>query len=98
MGLINKGSILGVLVTFAAAILLGLVAFDVPYFKSVFFLRAGIPVNGQTYTVDFGVLGFCGFFPGGPVNCTSPHVGYEIGEHDNAYSCPAGHLLNLRID
>jgi hypothetical protein len=80
MGLINQGSIFGVVATLTATVLLGIVALNVPYFKSIYFLRADIVnPNGTPFTVDFGVLGYCGSLNGGPVSCTSPRVGYEIG-------------------
>ncbi len=80
MTIINHGSILGVVTTILATILLGIVAFDVPYFKAVYFLRAAITNNGTPFTIDMGVLGYCGSLDGGPLLCTAPKVGYEVGQ------------------
>ncbi|KAF8591951.1 pali-domain-containing protein [Ramaria rubella] len=67
----------GFLVTLVATILLAVVSFSVPLFKSVFFLEATVSFNGQNGSATFGVLGYC-LNAGGHVNCTSPRVGYEF--------------------
>ncbi|KAJ6521795.1 hypothetical protein DFH09DRAFT_1097492 [Mycena vulgaris] len=59
--------ILGLASVAAATALLGMVAFDVPYFKSVYFLRLNLgngtatatTGNGTSPFVDLGALGFC---------------------------------------
>ncbi|THU90901.1 pali-domain-containing protein [Dendrothele bispora CBS 962.96] len=67
----------GFLATLAAAVLLGIVSFCVPYFKSVFFLKAGFQSGGKNGTITFGTLGFCLDF-GGEVACSKPQVGYQL--------------------
>jgi len=78
--LIDQGALWRAIFTLVATILLGMVAFDVPYFKSVYYLRAALPIPNlaKVYYVDFGTLGFCGFFQGEALNCTLPKIGYEI--------------------
>jgi len=68
----------GFLSTLAATVLLGIVSFCVPYFKSVFFLKAGFQANGQEGTITFGTLGFCLEFADG-TTCSKPQVGYQLG-------------------
>ncbi|KAJ7191113.1 actin cortical patch SUR7/pH-response regulator pali [Mycena pura] len=80
--------ILGVASIAAAAVLLGLVAFDVPYFKSVYFLRidlagAAASTAGSPATpyVDLGVLGFCTDLQNGlGLQCSPPKIGYSLSE------------------
>ncbi|KAK7448784.1 hypothetical protein VKT23_013515 [Stygiomarasmius scandens] len=67
----------GFLSTLAATVLLGIVSFCVPYFKSVFFLKAGFQANGQEGTITFGTLGFCLEFADG-TTCSKPQVGYQL--------------------
>ncbi|KAJ7651337.1 actin cortical patch SUR7/pH-response regulator pali [Roridomyces roridus] len=79
--------ILGVASIAAAAILLGIVAFDVPYFKSIYFLRidlAGAAAstadsNQTTPFVDLGVLGFCTDLKNGMgLQCSPAKIGYSL--------------------
>ncbi|KAJ7239370.1 hypothetical protein B0H12DRAFT_1075014 [Mycena haematopus] len=81
--------ILGVASIAAAAVLLGLVAFDVPYFKSIYFLRidlaggvASTVASNQTRPyVDLGVLGFCTDLQNGlGLQCSPAKIGYSLSE------------------
>ncbi|KAG5730529.1 pH-response regulator protein palI/rim-9 [Termitomyces sp. T112] len=67
----------GFLVTCVATVLLVVVSFCVPYFKSVYFLKANISVAGQNGTITFGTLGYCLESSNG-TSCSSPAVGYEL--------------------
>ncbi|EIN13846.1 pali-domain-containing protein [Punctularia strigosozonata HHB-11173 SS5] len=77
MGLIRPATP-GFLVTLVATILLAIVSFSVPYFKSVFFLKASLSVESINGSVTFGTLGYCLEISGQSTNCTSPHIGYEL--------------------
>ncbi|KAK7055931.1 actin cortical patch SUR7/pH-response regulator pali [Favolaschia claudopus] len=81
--------ILGVASIAAASVLLALVAFDVPYFKSIYFLRidlAGAAAstassNQTTPFVDLGVLGYCTDLKNGlGLQCSPAKIGYDLGE------------------
>lgn len=74
----------GFLVTLAAAALLAVVSFSVPYFKSVFFLKASLSQEGISGTITFGTLGYCVELSNG-TTCSKPHVGYELGRPDSLY-------------
>jgi hypothetical protein len=66
-------------VTLVATVLLVVVSFSVPYFQSVFFLKASLNVTGiPGGSITFGTLGYCLDIPGHAKNCTKPSVGYEI--------------------
>ncbi|KAG7099727.1 hypothetical protein E1B28_001544 [Marasmius oreades] len=67
----------GFIATLTATILLAIVSFCVPFFKSVFFLKAEATVGGQNATITFGTLGYC-FELNGNVSCSKPSVGYEL--------------------
>ncbi|KAI0275300.1 SUR7/PalI family-domain-containing protein [Gloeopeniophorella convolvens] len=67
----------GFLVTLIATILLAVVSFSVPLFKSVFFLKASLAVEGTSGSVTFGVLGYCLELSNG-TTCSKPTVGYEL--------------------
>lgn len=67
----------GFIATLTATILLAIVSFCVPYFKSVYFLKASTSVGGQNATITFGTLGYC-FDLNGNVTCSKPSVGYEL--------------------
>ncbi|KAF7333800.1 hypothetical protein MVEN_02336800 [Mycena venus] len=81
--------ILGVASVAAATALLGMVAFDVPYFKAVYFLRLDLG-NGTTVTttgngtspfVDLGALGFCTDLQDGRgLQCSPLKIGYSLAE------------------
>jgi len=81
--------ILGVTSVVAATILLGIVAFDVPYFKSIYFLRIDLAgasastsdANQTTPYIDLGVLGFCTDLKDGKgLQCSQAHVGYSLDD------------------
>ncbi|KAF8899128.1 SUR7/PalI family-domain-containing protein [Infundibulicybe gibba] len=76
MGLIRPATP-GFIVTLVATILLAVVSFCVPYFKSVFFLKASISVGSTSGNITFGTLGYCVELASG-TNCSSPSVGYEL--------------------
>ncbi|CAE6400800.1 unnamed protein product [Rhizoctonia solani] len=67
----------GFLFTLAATALLAVVSFSVPWFKSVYFLRAAISQSGVSGSVTFGVLGYCLDF-NNQVQCSKPSVGWEF--------------------
>ncbi|KAJ7157169.1 SUR7/PalI family-domain-containing protein [Mycena filopes] len=64
----------GFILTTAATALLAVVSFCVPYFKSVYFLKADISPAG---TITFGTLGYCVEL-GGTTTCSKASVGYEL--------------------
>ncbi len=68
----------GFLVTLVATILLAVVSFSVPWFKSVFFLKASLAVEGINGSITFGVLGYCLELSNG-TTCSKPSVGYKLG-------------------
>ncbi|KAJ7765878.1 actin cortical patch SUR7/pH-response regulator pali [Mycena maculata] len=79
--------ILGVASIAAAAVLLALVAFDVPYFKSIYFLRidlagaAASTSNQTTPFVDLGVLGYCTDLQNGlGLQCSPAKIGYSLSD------------------
>jgi hypothetical protein len=77
MGIIRPATP-GFLVTLVATILLAVVVFCVPYFKTIFFLKASISVDGFTGNVTFGTLGYCLELTNG-TTCSKPSIGYELG-------------------
>ncbi|KAJ7611182.1 hypothetical protein FB45DRAFT_1009661 [Roridomyces roridus] len=87
--MVSWTKILGLASVAGATALLGMVAFNVPYFKSVYFLRIDL-VNGTASTaaanqstpfVDLGTLGFCtNLQDGRGLQCSSSHVGYNLSE------------------
>jgi hypothetical protein len=87
--MVSWNKILGVVSVTAATVLLGLVAFDVPYVKSVYFLRIDLgngtasaaAVNQTNPFIDLGVLGFCTDLKDGRgLQCSAAHVGYNLSE------------------
>jgi len=87
--MVSWNKILGVASVAAATALLGLVAFDVPYFKSVYFLRIDLgngtastaSVNQTNAFVDLGVLGFCTDLKDGRgLQCSPAQIGYSLSE------------------
>ncbi|KIK70593.1 hypothetical protein GYMLUDRAFT_32636 [Collybiopsis luxurians FD-317 M1] len=76
MGIIRPATP-GFLCTLTATILLAIVSFCVPYFKSVFFLKADITEGSFSGTITFGTLGYCLELSNG-TSCSKPSVGYEI--------------------
>jgi hypothetical protein len=85
--MVSWNKILGVASVAAATALLGMVAFDVPYFKSVYFLRIDLG-NGTASTlaanqtnpfVDLGALGFCTDLKNGRgLQCSPAKIGYNL--------------------
>lgn len=69
----------GFLVTLIATILLAVVSFSVPWFKSIFFLKASLAVEGVSGSITFGVLGYCLELNNG-TTCSKPSIGYELGK------------------
>jgi hypothetical protein len=51
----------------------------VPWFKSVFFLKASLAVEGINGSVTFGVLGYC-FQLNNGTTCSKASVGYQLGK------------------
>jgi len=87
--MVSWNKILGVASVAAATALLGIVAFDVPYFKSVYFLRIDLgngtastaAVNQTNAFVDLGALGFCTDLKDGRgLQCSPAKVGYNLSE------------------
>lgn len=68
----------GFVVTLTATILLAVVVFCVPYFKSIFFLKAAFTQGDISGYITLGTLGYC-FNDGSNTTCSKPSVGYEFG-------------------
>lgn len=68
----------GFIVTLVATALLAVVSFCVPYFKSVYFLRADINIGNNHGAITFGTLGYCLELSNG-TTCSSPSIGYQLG-------------------
>ncbi|KAJ7503282.1 hypothetical protein B0H11DRAFT_2222564 [Mycena galericulata] len=99
--------ILGVASIAAAAILLGIVAFDVPYFKSVFFLRIDLAgaaastaaANQTTPYVDLGVLGFCTDLKNGlGLQCSPAKIGYSLSDASKYINGTLPSILSEGVD
>ncbi|KAH8990201.1 pali-domain-containing protein [Lactarius hatsudake] len=67
----------GFLVTLTATILLAVVSFSVPWFKSIYFLKASLAVEGVNGSITFGVLGYCLELSNG-TTCSKASVGYQL--------------------
>ncbi|KAF8167411.1 SUR7/PalI family-domain-containing protein [Crassisporium funariophilum] len=67
----------GFIVTLVATALLAVVCFCVPYFKSIYFLKATITVENTTGSITFGTLGYCLELANG-TTCSKPSIGYEL--------------------
>ncbi|KAH6916687.1 SUR7/PalI family-domain-containing protein [Coprinopsis sp. MPI-PUGE-AT-0042] len=67
----------GFIVTLVATILLAVVSFCVPYFKSVYFLKASTTVEGISGSITFGTLGYC-LEVSNVTTCSKPSIGYEL--------------------
>jgi hypothetical protein len=74
---IIKPTTIGFLATLAAAVLLAMVSFSVPYFHKVFFLKASLAVEGQVVDITFGTLGYCTML-NGKTTCSNATIGYEL--------------------
>jgi hypothetical protein len=68
----------GFILTTLATALLAVVSFCVPYFKSVYFLKADVSVSGVSGFLTFGTLGYCVEI-NGVTTCSKPSIGYELG-------------------
>lgn len=55
------------------------VSFNVPYFKTIYFLRATYNSSGQSGYITLGTLGYC-LSVNGNESCTKPSIGYEFSE------------------
>ena len=71
----------GFLVTLTATILLAVVTFSVPYFKTVYFFQASLQTEGVDGSITFGTLGYCLHLKSNGTTCSKPSIGYELGEH-----------------
>lgn len=69
----------GFLTTLAATIILAIVSFSVPYFKSVYFLKASLAAEGQSGDITFGTLGYCVIL-NNTTKCSNATVGYELSQ------------------
>lgn len=69
----------GFLVTLIATILLAIVSFNVPYLKSIYFLKASLSAEGVSGNLTLGTLGYCMELSNG-TTCSKPSVGYSLGE------------------
>ncbi|KAF7970871.1 hypothetical protein HWV62_22690 [Athelia sp. TMB] len=69
----------GFLVTLIATVLLAIVSFNVPYLKSVYFLKASLSVEGLSGNLTLGTLGYCMELSNG-TTCSKPSIGYELGK------------------
>lgn len=69
----------GFIVTLIATILLAIVSFNVPYLKSIYFLKASLTAESITGNLTLGTLGYCMELSNG-TTCSKPSVGYELGE------------------
>lgn len=77
----------GFIITLTATILLAIVSFSVPLFRSVFFLKASLAVEGINGSVTFGVLGYCLELNNG-TTCSKASVGYQLSKPPLALSYP----------
>ncbi|KAJ3489613.1 hypothetical protein NLI96_g2013 [Meripilus lineatus] len=68
----------GFLVTLTATILLAVVTFSVPYFKTVYFLQASLQTEGIDGSITFGTLGYCLHLKSNGTTCSKPSIGYEL--------------------
>ncbi|KZT43730.1 pali-domain-containing protein [Sistotremastrum suecicum HHB10207 ss-3] len=68
----------GFLITLIATIILLVVSFSVPWFKSIYFLKANISIDKQSGYITFGVLGYCTSINNAAANCTKAQLGYEF--------------------
>jgi len=87
--MVSWNKILGLTSVGVATALLGIVAFDVPYVKSVYFLRIDLAnatastaaANQTTPFVDLGALGFCTDLKDGRgLQCSPAKIGYALSE------------------
>ncbi|KAG8948615.1 hypothetical protein FRC03_000670, partial [Tulasnella sp. 419] len=67
----------GFLTTLTATILLVVVSFSVPWFKTVYFLKASLTYEGQSGFITLGTLGYC-LDVNGQQSCSKPTIGYQF--------------------
>jgi len=108
--MVSWNKILGVATVAAGTALLGMVAFDVPYFKSIYFLRidlgnsttgvsVGAAANQTTPFVDLGVLGFCTDLQNGKgLQCSAAKIGYNLSEAANFIGGPLPPALTASVE
>jgi len=105
----SGSKILGVVTVVAATILLGIVAFDVPYFKSIYFLRIDLSNSSavastnnavqNTPFVDLGVLGYCtDLKDGNGLQCSKAQIGYSLGEASKFINGSLPHILTEGVN
>jgi SUR7/PalI family len=87
----------GFIVTLVATCLLAVVSFCVPYFKSVYFLKATTTVEGISGSITFGTLGYC-LEVNNVTSCSKPSIGYELGMCRVALDCRRPFWTNLDIN
>jgi hypothetical protein len=75
----------GFLVTLTATILLAVVSFNVPYFKSIYFLQATYSSGSSSGSIILGTMGYC-VTVNGQQTCTKPSIGYEFGQSAVAHN------------
>ncbi|TFK94424.1 pali-domain-containing protein [Polyporus arcularius HHB13444] len=76
MGLLRPATP-GFLVTLIATGLLAVVSFNVPFLKSIFFLKAAVNSGNVNEEIIFGTLGYC-LTVSGTQTCSKPSVGYQL--------------------
>ncbi|KAF7321195.1 hypothetical protein HMN09_00208000 [Mycena chlorophos] len=94
--MVSWNKILGVATVAAGTALLGMVAFSVPEFKSIYFLRIDLSnstvttaVNQTAPFVDLGVLGFCTDLQNGQgLQCSPAKIGYNLSDASQFISGP----------
>lgn len=88
----------GFIVTLIATVLLAIVSFSVPWFTSVFFLKASLSVEGINGSITFGVLGYCTQLNNG-TTCSKASIGYQLGKIPLLYrTCTLDRQLTPFID
>ncbi|KAF7375759.1 hypothetical protein MSAN_00465500 [Mycena sanguinolenta] len=105
--MVSWNKILGLLSVAVATLLLAIVAFDVPAFKSVYFLRIDLgngtasnaAVNQTNPFIDLGTLGFCTDLQDGKgLQCSKPQVGYNLSEIAQFISGPLPPALSSSVN
>ena len=78
MGFRTRSATPGTILCLAATALLGVVSFNTPLIKSLYFLKATYSSGDLAGTMTLGTLGYC-LDTGSSTDCTGPQVGYEFG-------------------
>nr|GAT49598.1 predicted protein [Mycena chlorophos] len=98
--------ILGVASIAAACVLLAIVSFSVPEFKSVYFLRIDLSgavastadANQTTPFLDLGVLGYCTNLQNGMgLQCSPAKIGYNLSEAEKYINGSLPSILSSHI-